>query len=65
MCEGSFMNYVVVGSSPIAVTKISDFAPALSKELLEIEATIEGGFTPKRVRDMIRTYSHTHVEVLF
>ena len=49
------MNYVVVGSSPIAVTKISDFAPALSKELLEIEATIECGFTPKRVRDMIRT----------
>ena len=59
------MNYVVVGSSPIAVTKISDFAPALSKELLEIEATIECGFTPKRVRGMIRTYSQTHVEVLF
>ena len=59
------MNYVVVGSSPIAVTKISDFAPALSKELLEIEATIECGFTPKRVRDMIRTYSQTQVDVLF
>ena len=28
-----------------------------SKEFLDIQATIEGGFTLKRVRDMTRTYS--------
>ena len=31
--------------------------PVLSKEVLEIQATIECGFTLRRVRDMIRTYS--------
>ena len=36
--------------------KTSDFAPASSKEVLDIQATIECGFTLKRVRDMIRTY---------
>ena len=45
-----------MGSNPVAV-KTSDFAPALSKEFLDIQATIECGFTLKRVRDMIRTYS--------
>ena len=35
----------------------SDFAPASSKEFLDIQATIERGFTLKRVRDMTRTYS--------
>ena len=48
---------MVVGSSPVAVTEISDFAPVLSKEFLDIQATIECEFTLKRVRDMIRTYS--------
>ena len=48
---------MVVGSSPVAVTKTSDFAPASSKEFLDIQATIECGFTLKHVRDMIRTYS--------
>ena len=43
MVECSFMNYVVVGSSPVAVT--SDFAPPLSKEFLDIQATMECGFT--------------------
>ena len=33
----------------------SDFAPALSKEFLDIQATIECGFTLKRVHDMTRT----------
>ena len=37
---------------------ISDFAPASSKELLDIQAAIECGFTLKCVSDMIRTYSH-------
>ena len=31
--------------------------PAPSKEFLDIQVTIESGFTLKRVRDMIRTYS--------
>ena len=48
---------MVLGPSPVAVTSPSDFAPASSKEFLEIQATIECGFTPKRVRDMTRTYS--------
>ena len=34
---------------------ISDFAPASSNEFLDIQATIECGFTLKRVRDMTRT----------
>ena len=34
--------------------------PALSKKFLDIQATIEYGFTLKRVRDMTRTYSQMH-----
>ena len=34
-----------------------DFAPASSKEFLDIQATVECGFTLKRVGDMTRTYS--------
>ena len=48
---------MVLGSSPVAVTSSSDFVPASSKEFLDIQATIECGFTLKRVRDMTRTYS--------
>ena len=48
---------MVLGSNPVAVTSPSDFAPALSKEFLDIQATIECGFTLKRIRDMTRTYS--------
>ena len=59
MVECLFMN-VVVGSNPVAVTSPSDFAPASSKEFLDIQATIECGFTLKRVRDMIKTYSQMH-----
>ena len=51
---------MVVGSNPVAVTSPSDFAPASSKEFLDIQATIECGFTLKRVRDMINTYSQMH-----
>ena len=50
---------MVVGSNPVAVTSPSDFAPASSKEFLDIQATIECGFTLKRVRDMIKTYSQS------
>ena len=49
MVECSFMNYLVVGSSPVAVTNTSDFAPASSKEFLDIQTTMECGFTLKRV----------------
>ena len=49
---------MVLGSSPVAVNSPSDFAPASSKEFLVIQATIQCGFTLKRVRDMTRTYSH-------
>ena len=34
--------------------------PALSKEFLDIQATIECGFTLKHVCDMTRTYSQMH-----
>ena len=57
MVECLFKNQVVLGSNPVAVTSPSDFAPASSKEFLDIQATIECGFTLKRVRDMTRTYS--------
>ena len=40
--------------------KTSDFAPALRKEFLDIQATIECGFTLKRVRGMTRTYCQMH-----
>ena len=56
MVQCSFKNKVVLGSSPVAVTSPSDFAPASSK-FLDIQATIDCGFTLKRVRDMTRTYS--------
>ena len=49
---------MVLGSSPVAVTSPSDFMPASSKEFLDIQATIECGFTLKHVRDMTKTYSH-------
>ena len=46
-----------MGSSPVAVTQTSDLAPASSKELLDIQATVECGFPLKCVHDIIRTYS--------
>ena len=49
---------MVLGSSPVAGTSPSDFAPDSSKEFLDIQAAIECGFALKRVRDMARTYSH-------
>ena len=52
---------MVLGSSPVAVTSPSDFAPVSSKEFLDIQATIECGFTLKRVRDMTRTYNYKNL----
>ena len=39
---------------------IHTFTPASSKEVIEIQATIECGFTLKRVHDMIRIYMQMH-----
>ena len=55
---------MVLGSSPVAVTLPSDFVPASSKEFLDIQATIECGFTLKRIRDMTRTYSQTFIIIV-
>ena len=54
---------MILGSCPVAVTSPSDFSPASSKEFLDIQATIECGFTLKRVRDMTRTYSQMNLLV--
>ena len=35
-------------------------APASSKEFLDIQATVECGFTLKLVRDMIKTYNQKY-----
>ena len=51
---------MALGSSPVAVTSSSNFAPASSKEFVDIQGNIECGFTLKRVRDMTRTYSQMH-----
>ena len=48
---------MVVGSSLVAVTYTSDIAPVSSEEFLDIQATVVCGFTLKRARNMIRTYS--------
>ena len=38
----------------------SDIAPLLSKNLLDIQATVECGSTLKRIYDMIRTHNQLH-----
>ena len=58
MIKCSFKNYVTVGSCPVAVT--SDFVLVSSKDFLDIQATIECGFTLKCISDMMRTYSQMH-----
>ena len=37
-----------------------DMAPASSKEFLDIQATVECGFTLKFVCDMIKTHNQMH-----
>ena len=49
---------MVLSSNPVAVTSPSHFAPASNKKFLDIQATIECGFTLKCVRDMTRKYSY-------
>ena len=41
MMERSFTNYVVVCSSPAAVTESSNIAPVLSKDFLDIQTITE------------------------
>ena len=60
MIEGLFTDYVVVGSSALAVSKPSDFPTISRKEFVDIQATRECGFTLKHVRDMTRTCSESH-----
>ena len=52
---------MVLGSSPVAVTQTSYFMPVSSKEFLNIQETIECGFTLKCVHDMIRTCCQMHL----
>ena len=44
----------------IAVTLTSDNVPVWSKEFLDIQATMECGFTLNCICDIIRTYSQIH-----
>ena len=63
MVECSFANSIAVGSIPVAVTETSDFPTVWGKTLLDIQETIECGFTLKCVRDMkkyIFEYSFTN-----
>ena len=53
-------NHLVWKRSLVAVTEISDIASVLSKELLDIQVTVECRFTPKQERDMIITYNQMH-----
>ena len=55
---------MVVGSSPVAVTLLSDIVPVSSKDFLEIQATAECRFTlNKQVCDMIKTSKQLNVNV--
>ena len=38
-----------------------DTAPVLGKEFIDIQGTIECGFTLKRVRDTMRTYNQVNI----
>ena len=51
---------MVVGSSSVAAPSTSGFGPVSSEEFLDIQATIECGFSLKHVREWIRTQSHIH-----
>ena len=51
---------MVLGSTPVPITSPSDFAPPSSKELHDIQSTVDCGFTLKHVCDMTRTYSKMH-----
>ena len=54
---------MVVGYSQITVTSTLDFAPDSNKEFVEIQATIECGFTLKLVRNAITRYNQMSVQI--
>ena len=49
---------MLVGSIPFYTYLTSDIAPVLSKEFLDIQATMECEVTLKRLDDLLGTYSH-------
>ena len=51
---------MVVVSRLIGVTEITDFAPVSRNEMLNIQTTVNCGFSVKFVRDMTKTYSQMH-----
>ena len=51
---------MVVVSRLIGVTEITDFAPVSSNEMLNIQTTVNCGFSLKFVRDTTKTYSQMH-----
>ena len=55
MVECLFTNYEFAGLNPIA--RNFRYRACFEQEVLDIQATIECGFTLKRVRDMIIAYS--------
>ena len=55
MVECLFTNYEFTGLNPIA--RNFRYRACFEQEVLDIQATIECGFTLKRVRDMIIAYS--------
>ena len=57
MVECSFLNSVVAGWSTVWITWTSNLAPPTSKEFIDIEGTIECGFTVTRVSEVTRRYS--------
>ena len=48
---------VVLGLSPVAVTKISAIGPVSRNEFINFQATIVCGYTLKHVCDLVRIYS--------
>ena len=46
-----------MGSSKVGVISTLELVPSLSKEFLDIQGSIECGFTLKHVRHMTRIYS--------
>ena len=48
---------MVLSLIPVVVIHTSDFAPVLSKEIIDILPTIECGFSVKRICHMKNTYS--------
>ena len=52
---------MVMGSSQVAVTETSGFAPSWKKEFRDIQATIKCGFALNFVRDTIRTCSQMNL----